>query len=155
MTKLLLGVSYISPEVEELYKKAGVQEKGSSGFDLVNAEDVVLSVEQPFQLINLGVRIKPPAGFHSILIARSSTFKKFHMIQANSLGLVDESYCGKEDIWRLPVIYIPTETEDIPDVTIPKGTRICQFFIQPKYVFDTYEYIPVNESRGGFGSTGH
>lgn len=121
MTKLLLGINYISAEAEELYKKAGVQEKGSSGFDLVNVEDVTLSEDQPFQLINLGVRIKPPQGFHSILIARSSTFKKFQMMQANALGLVDES----EEL-KISVLF---NSEELKNIVIPKGTILGKVIV--------------------------
>lgn len=158
-----LGIHFISPEIEQLYRKAGFQDDVSSGFDLMNVEEVTLSLANPFQLINLGVVIKPPEGYHSLLIPRSSTFKKYNILQANSIGLIDENFCGKEDLWRLPVVFYPqiAYKEDTGFIvkyditeTIPVGTRICQFFIQPKYRFTTYPYNPTFESRGGFGSTG-
>jgi dUTP pyrophosphatase len=150
---LKLGIHFISKEVEELYERnSGIQKKGSTGFDLLNIEEVKFNKFNAFQLINLGVIIKPPEGFHSILIPRSSTFKKFHILQVNSCGLIDESYCGEEDIWKFPALFDSTQ---LSDMTIHKGSRICQFFIQPKYIFETYNFIPISESRGGFGSTGH
>jgi ribonuclease HI len=167
-TILKLGINFISPEVEEMYRTAGFQDNISSGFDLISIEDVHLSLEDPFALINLGVNIKPPEGFHSLLIPRSSTYKNYHIIQVNHLGLIDANYIGKDDIWKMPVLYLPPDSFEKQqicqnsyllkqntgkEICIPKGTRICQFFLQPIYRFETYRYTPSDVSRGGHGST--
>lgn len=165
MNILQLGIYFISPEVEKLYQKAGFQDNISSGFDLLNIEEVELSLTRPFQLVNLGVVIKPPEGFHSLLIPRSSTFKKYRILQANSLGLIDSNFSGKEDVWHFPILFQPqlfiqdnTSSNSVSmryniKETIPPGTRLCQFFLQPYYRFETYKYNPSEKSRGGFGST--
>lgn len=99
--------------------------------------------------IPLGVAMQLPEGYEALVIPRSSTFKKYGIIQANSVGLIDETYCGDWDEWRFPA-YATRETY------IPKNTRICQFRIQkhqPPVKLKEVEHLG-NENRGGFGSTG-
>ncbi|MFA5071277.1 MAG: deoxyuridine 5'-triphosphate nucleotidohydrolase [Candidatus Pacearchaeota archaeon] len=149
----ILKISYQNTYVEKLYtENAGIKTEKSSGFDLLVVEPVYLCESIPFQLVSLGVVIKPPEGFHSILLPRSSTFKKFNLLQVNSLGLIDEDYCGALDIWKIPVLFVPSPT--MREIHLLPGTRICQFFIQPKYSFSVEKFDPSIESRGGFGSTG-
>lgn len=83
------------------------------------------------------------------MIPRSSTFKNFGIIQANSMGLIDESYCGDNDQWYFPAIALRK-------TTIRTNDRICQFRImkhQPQIEFREVDNLN-NESRGGIGSTG-
>ena len=83
------------------------------------------------------------------MVPRSSTFKNFGIIQTNHTGIIDESYCGDNDQWFMPV-YALRDTE------IHVNDRICQFRIvehQPKIVFDEVETLG-NQNRGGIGSTG-
>ena len=102
-----------------------------------------------FKLIPLGVSMKLPEGYEAYIMPRSSTFKNYGIIQTNSIGCVDESYCGDDDQWMMPV-FATRKT------TINKGDRICQFRIvkhQPEIHFEEVEHLS-DESRGGFGSTG-
>ena len=90
-----------------------------------------------------------PEGYEAHLVPRSSTFKTWGLLQTNSMGVIDRSYCGDEDMWRMPV-YATRDT------VIHVNDRIAQFRImenQPKIVFDEVESLG-NTSRGGFGSTG-
>lgn len=90
-----------------------------------------------------------PEGYEALVIPRSSTFKKYGIIQANSVGLIDETYCGNNDEWHFPA-YATI------DVFIPKNTRICQFRIQkhqPVLYFKEVDNLG-NKDRSGFGSTG-
>lgn len=119
----------------------------SDWIDLSAAETVTLK-KGDFKLIHLGVAMRLPEGYEAHLAPRSSTFKNFKIIQTNSVGVVDNSYSGKEDWWRMPVY----ATED---VTIEKGSRIAQFRImeqQPTLNFVEGDLDDAN--RGGFGSTG-
>lgn len=75
-----------------------------------------------YQLLPLGVAMEIPKGYEAHLLPRSSTFKKWGIIQTNSEGIIDNSYAGNNDEWLLPVIATR-------DITIPKGTRIAQFRI--------------------------
>ena len=52
-----------------------------------------------FALIDLGVSIKLPDGYEAHLCPRSSTFKKWGIIQTNSMGIIDNSYSGDDDIF--------------------------------------------------------
>lgn len=115
--------------------------------DLRSAEEVHLNKGE-FKLINLGVSIQLPEGYSADLIVRSSTFKKYKILQTNSIGIIDESYCGDNDIWMLPVI----ATED---TVIPKNERICQFRLVKKNIPFVYRVNKLEgKDRGGFGSTG-
>lgn len=100
-------------------------------------------------LIPLGVGMILPEGYEAHIVPRSSTLKKFGIIQGNHMGIVDNSYSGDEDEWMMSVIAVR-------DTQISKNDRICQFRImkkQPKLVFEKVKHL--NEtSRGGFGTTG-
>lgn len=102
-----------------------------------------------FALIDLGVSIKLPDGYEAHLCPRSSTFKKWGIIQTNSMGIIDNSYSGDDDIWMMPVYAMR-------DTVIEVNDRICQFRIvknQPKVEILEVERLS-DVSRGGFGSTG-
>lgn len=74
---------------------------------------------------------------------------KILIMQCNSIGIVDNSYCGSNDIWKYPAIAME-------DTVIHKNDRICQFRImkkQPEIHFETVKELE-GKSRGGFGSTG-
>ena len=124
------------------------QKQGSDWIDLRAAEDVEL-FEGDFKLISLGVSMQLPEGYEAHIVPRSSTFKNFGVLQTNHMGVVDESYCGDEDVWKFPA-YAVRHT------VIHKDDRICQFRIvekQPKIEFNVVDKLD-NVSRGGFGSTG-
>lgn len=125
-------------------------EKTDNGdwIDLRAAEDVELKAGE-FKLISLGVSMKLPEGYEALVIPRSSTFKHWGIRQTNSVGLIDNSYCGDNDIWMFPA-------EATRDVLIEKNSRICQFRIQKKMENVTITTVDKLESvnRGGFGSSG-
>ena len=131
--------------------------------DLHLAETVHLS-QGEYGLFSLGVRIKLPEEFEAWVVPRSGTFKNFGILQANSVGVIDSTYCGPNDIWKFPAYATKA-------VAIEKDTRICQFRIMPsqkasskvKQLWDWADGIELveeewlegnEESRGGFGSTG-
>lgn len=116
--------------------------------DLCTAVDILLK-KGDFVYIPLGVAIQLPKGYEALVVPRSSTFKKYGVLQANSIGIIDESYCGDNDQWHFPVY----ATEEI---FIPKHTRICQFrVIEHQPNFDIVEVSELgNKDRGGLGSTG-
>ena len=123
-------------------------EDKSDWYDLRAAEDVELKTGE-FKLIKLGVAIQLPTGYEAIIAPRSSTFKNFGILQANSIGVVDESYCGDNDQWMFPALAMR-------DTVIHKNDRICQFRIfehQPKHIVTTVTHLE-GKDRGGIGSTG-
>lgn len=116
--------------------------------DLRAGETVTLK-KGDYYLIRLGVGMILPDGWEALVLPRSSTPHKFGIMVANSMGVIDNSYCGDADEWRFPAIAIR-------DTVIRKGDRIAQFRImenQPKLVFQTVTALKAN-SRGGIGSTG-
>lgn len=125
-------------------------EKISKGdwIDLRLAETVTLKKGE-YQLLSLGVSIKLPKGYEALVAPRSSTFKNYGILMANSIGIIDETYCGTGDIWKFPALATR-------DITIPTDTRIAQFRIikhQPKIEFILADKLD-NSNRGGIGSTG-
>lgn len=122
--------------------------KAGDWIDLRVAEDIWLKAGES-ALLPLGVAIQLPTGYEAIVAPRSSSFKKYHVLMTNSIGVIDESYCGDNDEWCMPV-YATEET------LIAKNTRICQFRIvahQPEFEVVTVDHLG-NADRGGFGSTG-
>lgn len=116
--------------------------------DLRAAETVLLH-KGDFALISLGVSMKLPDGYEAHVVPRSSTFKKWGVLQTNSMGIIDNSYSGTNDIWRFPALAVR-------DTVINKNDRICQFRIvkrQPTVEFEEMDTLDAVD-RGGFGSTG-
>ncbi len=116
--------------------------------DLRSAEDIDMS-SGDFRLISLGVSMQLPEGYEAHIVPRSSTYKHWGIIQANHMGVVDNSYCGDDDIWKFPAIAIR-------DTTIYKNDRICQFRIvkkQPEFEFEEVDHLN-GPNRGGFGTSG-
>ena len=139
-----IKIKYFTEEIDKLEYIDGK----SDWIDLRASEDVELKAGE-FRLIPLGVAMELPKGYEAHLVPRSSTFKNYGIIQTNSCGIIDCTYCGDEDMWRMPV-YATRDT------VIRKNDRICQFRImenQPKITFSQVESLG-NINRGGFGSTG-
>lgn len=120
----------------------------SDWFDLRSAERVELKAGQ-FAMIPLGVAMQLPEGYEAHVVPRSSTFKKWGILQTNCMGVIDGSYCGDNDQWMMPVLAVR-------DTVIEQYERICQFRIvenQPPILFEAVEHLK-GIDRGGFGSTG-
>ncbi|MFR5780482.1 MAG: dUTP diphosphatase [Oscillospiraceae bacterium] len=90
-------------------------------------------------------------GYYAHIVPRSSTFGKWGILLANSMGVIENDYCGDGDVWGFPAVCLRKD-----GTTIPKGTRICQFRLVEKA--PPVEFVQVeslgNENRGGYGSTG-
>lgn len=116
--------------------------------DLRAAETVAMNTGD-FKLISLGISMKLPEGYEAHVVPRSSTFKKWGVLQTNSMGIIDNSYSGTNDIWRFPALAIR-------DTVINKNDRICQFRIVKRQPTVEFEEVDTLDSvdRGGFGSTG-
>nr|DAG40232.1 MAG TPA: dUTPase [Caudoviricetes sp.] len=102
-----------------------------------------------FALIDLGVSMRLPEGYEAHIAPRSSTFKHWGIIQTNSVGVVDNSFSGTNDIWKMPCYFTR-------NTVIKPNDRICQFRIVKK--MEPIAFIEVRElndtNRGGFGSSG-
>lgn len=115
-----------------------------------------------FKTISLGISMELPKYFEANIVPRSSTFKKFGLVSANHFGVIDNGYCGDNDVWGFPAIALK-------ETSIDEGDRICQFRIRPsqkapwyiklKWLFvSKIKFVEVdhlgNPDRGGFGSSG-
>lgn len=139
-----IKIKYFTDEIEKLEYIDGK----SDWIDLRSAVHVKLQKGE-FKLIPLGVGIELPKGYEAHIIPRSSTYKNYKIIQANSMGLIDCSYCGDNDQWMMPVIAME-------DTEININDRICQFRImanQPQINFVEVDHLDGTD-RGGIGSTG-
>lgn len=138
-----IKIKYFDPSISPI-------EKISVGdwIDLRVAETVELKAGE-YKAIPLGVGMILPDGYEAIVAPRSSTFKNYGIILANSIGVIDNSYSGDGDEWHF-LAYATRDTKII------KNDRICQFRImknQPSIKFLIVEKLR-NISRGGIGSTG-
>ena len=116
--------------------------------DLRSGMDVVMRAGDS-AVIPLGVAMEIPKGHTAIIVPRSSTFSKWGIIQTNSIGIIDESYCGDHDEWCLPVLALRS-------TKIHKNDRICQFRLIKQSDYIDFEVVKTlgNPDRNGFGSTG-
>ena len=139
-----LKIKYLSKEIDKLKFIDGK----SDWIDLRSAERVELKSGE-YRLIRLGVAIELPKGYEALVVPRSSTFKNFGILQTNSIGVIDESYCGDNDEWKYPTLAMR-------DTVININDRICQFrIIKHQDFFEFEEVDKLNGvDRGGFGSTG-
>lgn len=141
-----IKIKYLDKRITPLEYIGGSDK--SNWIDLRAAETVELKAGES-KLIPLGVAMQIPDGYEAYIAPRSSTYKNFGIVQTNSIGVVDSSYCGANDQWYMPV-------RADRDTKIPVNARICQFRIvqnQPaiKFIEDSLED---NKNRGGLGSTG-
>jgi dUTP pyrophosphatase len=138
-----IKIKYFTQEIEKIAPIS----KGD-WIDLRAAQKVELKAGE-FKLIPLGIAMQLPRGYEAHVCPRSSTFKNFGVIQTNSMGIIDNSYCGSNDEWKMQVYALR-------DTVIEVNDRIAQFRImenQPKLTFTECEQLE-GKDRGGFGSTG-
>ncbi len=133
----------------------------SDWIDLRAAKDIWIN-EGEFALVPLGISVRLPDGYEANITPRSSTFKKYGVIQTNHFAIIDNSYCGSNDIWHWPIYCLIGKDNHITDgleirgTQIHKNDRICQFRInkiQPKFEIEKVDSLS-DQDRGGFGSTG-
>lgn len=139
-----IKIKYFTDKIEKLTYIDGK----SDWIDLRAAESVDLKKGE-FKLIPLGIAMELPKGYEAHIVPRSSTFKNFGIIQTNHQGVIDSSYCGDNDEWKMPVYAMR-------DTHIEVNDRICQFRImenQPKIQFEEVKAL-TGVDRGGFGTTG-
>lgn len=140
-----IKIKYFTDKIDKLTKIESVK---SDWIDLRSAEDICMKKGE-LRLIHLGIGMILPEGYEAIIAPRSSTAKRFGIIQANSIGIIDNSYSGDNDEWGF-VAYA------IRDTSIHVNDRIAQFrLLQNQPIINFEEVTKLNEvSRGGFGSTG-
>ena len=139
-----IKIKYFNTDIKEIENI----EMKSDWYDLRAAESISIKKGE-FKLVPLGVAMKLPRGYEAHVVPRSSTFKNYGIIQTNGVGIIDNSYCGDNDQWFMPVYATR-------DIYIDLNDRICQFRIvkkQPIFTLLKVFHLDIN-NRGGFGSTG-
>lgn len=139
-----IRIKYLSDKIEKLGYIAGK----SDWIDLRAAEEIDIKAGE-FKLIPLGIAMELPKGYEAHVVPRSSSYKNYGIIQTNSMGVIDETYCGDGDQWFMPVLAMR-------DTHICVNDRVCQFRImkhQPPINFEETDCLN-NDDRGGHGSTG-
>ena len=139
-----IKIKYLSDKIEKLKFIEGK----SDWMDLRAAEEIAMKAGE-FKLIPLGIAMELPKGYEAHVVPRSSTFKNYGIIQTNSMGIIDESYCGDNDQWFMAAYALR-------DTQIHINDRICQFRImehQPSFELEEVTLLG-NADRGGHGSTG-
>lgn len=115
----------------------------------IRVPDDILVFKGQYIEVPMGIAVKLPEGYEAIVAPRSSTFRKWGVLFANSIGIIDNSYCGDDDEWHC-LLY------GTRDTVIPKNTRIAQFRVLKN---QKVSEVLISESlgednRGGLGSTG-
>lgn len=125
------------------------QIKVGDAIDVRAAEDVNLKFMEA-KKVSLGFSCKLPDRYLAILSARSSLFNNHGVILTNGIGIIDNTFCGDNDIWCMQLVALRT------DVHIKKNERIGQFILIDRMgetVFNPVDTLG-HEDRGGYGSTG-
>lgn len=120
---------------------------GSVGFDLSTAAAADIEPGE-IVLVGTGLVLATPPGWALLVCLRSSTPKRFGVMQPHGIGVIDQDYCGAEDELRLQLLNFTRAA-----VHIPSGSRIAQgVFVRAEQAVWA-AHVPDGESRGGFGST--
>lgn len=122
--------------------------ENNGNFVDLRARETIEYKKGDFLLIPLGVCIALDTRTFGMLVPRSSTFKNYGLLQTNSVGIIDDTYCGDTDEWLLPVYCTR-------DGRVCKGDRVCQFapMRTEPVLYEFVEHLG-GVSRGGFGTTG-
>ena len=137
----------IKYHVKELEKLRYIDGK-SDWIDLRVAENVSMK-QGEYRLISMGISVEIPKGYEMLIVPSSSAYKNFGILQTNAMGVVDESFCGDNDIIHMPILAMR-------DTEIHINDRIGQFRLmphQPEVHFIEVDHLD-NEDRGSFGTTG-
>lgn len=135
--------------IDKEFELPRYETQGAVGFDLAARDDVTVQPRE-IKLIPSNVIVEVPQGYALILASRSSTPRKYGLMQPHGIGVIDLDYCGPEDEIKIQVYNFTDK-----DVQITKGDKIAQglFMRVDRLEFEEVEQFD-SESRGGFGSTG-
>ncbi len=121
---------------------------GACAFDIAVIEEKTLLPGER-ALLNTGLVVAVPPGYVLLLCSRSSGAKKGIRL-ANSVGVIDQDYCGPNDELKVALHNFGHEP-----YTVQKGERITQGVIVPVARGTFVEQTELaNQNRGGFGTTG-
>lgn len=122
---------------------------GSVAFDLYSRVDAVIPAGKT-EMLPSNFIIETPVGYMLMIAARSSLGKKKGLKLTNSVGIIDQDFCGENDELNL---FVHNYTSQ--DVKIERGERLCQGVFVKIDKAEWQEVDKMNDkSRGGWGSTG-
>ncbi len=144
MSAILVRFKRLSPDVPLPEYKT----QGACAFDIAVIEGGVLAPGER-KAFATGLVICVPDGHVLLLFPRSSNAKKGLQL-ANSVGVIDQDYCGPDDQIYAYLYNIGSEP-----YMVEKGERVMQGFMVPiaRAVFEETSELKAS-NRGGFGTTG-
>jgi dUTP diphosphatase len=122
---------------------------GSVAFDIATSEAITIARGE-IAFAKTGWVFAVPAGACLIVALRSSTPRKYGVVQPHGIGLIDQDYRGPDDEVAVPLLNFRATA-----VTIPHGARIAQGLLVPIERATLVPHQPSQPNRGGFGSTGY
>ena len=162
LNPMVISAETVNPSIPIRYldgaKELVINPKGNC-IDVYAYEDVFIPY-MGYCMINLGFAMQLPKGKIAKLYPRSSTFKKYGLIQTNHIGIIDETYCSDTDVWHMPVqctmpkqvdkVMIGDKKITIAGTWIKKGDSIAQFEIVDAMEIPTFKKVESlnNEARG-------
>lgn len=152
--KLELKVKYIDEKLTKMEKidKGDLVDLRASRI-FVNGEERSFPCEYKFGdtvFVRLGFAMKMPEGYKANVYPRSGTFKNYGLLLTNSVGQIDNSYCGNDDEWC--GMFYATR-----DGAMEHNDRILQFEVVPQAMNNVaFNFVEELEetNRGGYSSTG-
>lgn len=159
---MVISAETINPSIPIRYldgaKELVINPKGNC-IDVYAYEDVFIPY-MGYCMINLGFAMQLPKGKIAKLYPRSSTFKKYGIIQTNHCGIIDETYCSDTDVWHMPVqctmpkqvdkVMIGDKKITVAGTWIKKDDSIAQFEIVDAMEIPTFKKVESlnNVARG-------
>lgn len=164
MTKVR-GFEIVSKYKDEKLTLPKRATKGSAGYDLTAAADIVIpsvfkalkdseaSGQNPLgsTLVPTGVKAYMLENEYLLLANRSSNPMKRQLAVPNGIGVIDSDYYGNEG--NEGEIFVQVINYGLEDVKISKGERIAQGIFS-KYEITDDEEQTFDKRIGGFGSSG-
>ena len=82
-------------------KNAFPPERHGAWIDLAIPEAVHMERGE-FRILPFNISMKMPDGYEGHIVPRSSTCKNWGLLMANSMGIIENDYCGDDDVWGFP-----------------------------------------------------
>ena len=95
----------------------------------------------------LGVAMQLPEGYEAEIRPRSSTFKKYGLIQTNSVGTIDNSYKGDNDEWMIEFKKYPDDIKLFQKLLDENLQTINSDYEAKRYNNMTLNNLKVNVAR--------
>ena len=142
-----IKIHYFSDDLPRLQKTG----KGD-WIDLYAAQTMQLRAGD-FALIPLGVSMQLPEGYEARTAPRSSTFRRWGILQANSVGVIDSDYARSDNEGHI-FMRMTNDSREGKTLIVPSGTAFAQGIFLPFGI--TVDDHAQGVRNGGLGSTtGH